>query len=124
MGMINSASAAYVMGSHSEGGVADYTGLAMLHGTKQKSETIFNANDSAKLYDMIHNTPNIMADMVSKAVKISRPTIANNSTTNNPIFNIQRMEINGVQNPKEFTEAFNKNIEAYWKTKLTENRVK
>ena len=124
MGMINSASAAYVMGSHSEGGVADYTGLAMLHGTKQKSETIFNANDSAKLYDMIHNTPNLMADMVSKAVKISRPTIANNSTTNNPIFNIQRMEINGVQNPKEFTEAFNKNIEAYWKTKLTENRVK
>lgn len=124
MGIINSASAAYVMGSHSEGGVADYTGLAMLHGTKQKSETIFNANDSAKLYDMIHNTPNLMADMVSKAVKISRPTIANNSTTNNPIFNIQRMEINGVQNPKEFTEAFNKNIEAYWKTKLTENRVK
>lgn len=124
MGMINSASAAYVMGSHSEGGVADYTGLAMLHGTKQKSETIFNANDSAKLYDLVHNTPNIMADMVSKAVKISRPTIANNSTTNNPIFNIQRMEINGVQNPKEFTEAFNKNIEAYWKTKLTENRVK
>ena len=124
MGMINSASAAYVMGSHSEGGVADYTGLAMLHGTKQKSETIFNANDSAKLYDMIHNTPNLMADMVSKAVKISRPTIANSNTTNNPIFNIQRMEINGVQNPKEFTEAFNKNIEAYWKTKLTENRVK
>ncbi len=109
---------------YSEGGVADYTGLAMLHGTKQKSETIFNANDSAKLYDLVHNTPNIMADMVSKAVKISRPTIANSNTTNNPIFNIQRMEINGVQNPKEFTEAFNRNIEAYWKTKLTENRVK
>ena len=124
LGIINSASAVYVMGSHSKGGVADYTGLAMLHGTKQKSETIFNANDSAKLYDMIHNTPNLMADMVSKAVKISRPTIASNSTTNNPIFNIQRMVINGVQNPKEFTEAFNKNIEAYWKTKLTENRVK
>lgn len=109
---------------YATGGTVDYTGVAMVHGTKQKSETIFNANDSAKLYDMIHNTPNLMADMMDKAVKISKPTIASNNTTNNPIFNIHNMEINGVQNPKEFTEAFNRNIEAYWNKKLTESYVK
>lgn len=42
-------------GAYANGGVADYTGLAQLHGSPQHSEVIFNAEDAKKLYDTIHN---------------------------------------------------------------------
>jgi hypothetical protein len=42
-----------------KGGVNDRPGLAMLHGTKQSSEVIFNATDAKKLYDIIHQLPEI-----------------------------------------------------------------
>ena len=39
--------------SHAQGGVVDYTGLAMLHGSKSSAETVFNATQSKELYDMV-----------------------------------------------------------------------
>ena len=41
--------------SYSSGGVNDETGVAMLHGTKSRSEVIFNSADAKKLWDYIHN---------------------------------------------------------------------
>lgn len=41
--------------AYANGGVADYTGLAQMHGTPNHSEVIFNAEDARKLYDTIHN---------------------------------------------------------------------
>lgn len=103
-----------------KGGVADYTGVAMLHGTKQKAETIFNANDSAKLYDMIHNTPNLMADMVKQAVKITS-NMPLGSTTNNA----QSVSIGAVNvyanNPQEFARNLDKTLDSYFRTKLTQS---
>lgn len=56
---------------YADGGVANFTGLARLHGTPDKPETIFNSVDSAKLYSLIHNTPNLTElvyhDLVSSA---------------------------------------------------------
>lgn len=34
---------------YATGGLADYTGLAMLHGTKSKPELVLNADDTSKL---------------------------------------------------------------------------
>lgn len=100
---------------YSEGGVANYTGLAMLHGRQNAPETIFNAKDSAKLYEMVHNTPNLMADMVNKAVKINNvnPTTSANTVINNTV-NVDKVV---TDSPKDFTNQMDK----YFRTKLTES---
>lgn len=102
----------------SEGGVADYTGLAMLHGRKSAPETIFNANDSAKLYEMVHNTPNLMADMIDKATKISGFNLANasNNTQNSNEYSFYIDKI-VTDNPQDFA----KQLDRYYQTKLTES---
>lgn len=43
-----------IMGSFADGGVADFDGLAMLHG-KSGGEMVLNNADVAKVYDLIHN---------------------------------------------------------------------
>lgn len=95
---------------YSQGGVADYTGTAMLHGTSQRSETIFNATDSKKLYDIVHGTNNL-SDIVGKNLLKSLP---NNVTTNN--------NNNGITNNFQFGNViadnpvnFAKQMERYWR---------
>lgn len=106
-----------------DGGVVDYTGLAMVHGTKQKSETTFNAEDSAKLYDTVHNTPNIVSSIIDKAVKLSNFNLSNipvnsNSTANSISVNIGQVVAN---NPQEFTKNLDTHIDAYFRRKLTQS---
>ena len=107
-----------ILGDHSKGGVADYTGLAMLHGTKQKSETIFNANDSAKLYEMVHETPNLMADMINQATKLSGFKLSSNENTTNATANTN-IYIDKIvtDNPENFAHQ----LDRYYRTKLTES---
>lgn len=45
---------------YASGGVADFTGTAMLHGSKTASEVIFSASDAAKLYEYVHTTPDLV----------------------------------------------------------------
>lgn len=54
------------------GGVADFTGMANLHGSSTNPEVIFNSADAAKLYNLVHNAPNLlnsMFDSISAKVK-------------------------------------------------------
>lgn len=106
-----------------DGGTVDYTGLAMVHGTKQKAETTFNANDSAKLYDVVHNTPNLMASMIGQAVKLSNfnplnTPVNNNSTANSISLNIGQVVAN---NPMEFTKNLDTHLDSYFRKKLTQS---
>lgn len=106
------------LNGYSQGGVADYTGMAMLHGRKNAPETIFNASDSAKLYDMVHNTPNLMADMLDKAVKISGFNLANTGNTNNTSTNLSfHIDKIVTDNPEDFA----KQLDRYYQTKLTQS---
>jgi hypothetical protein len=72
----------YTSNTYATGGVNDETAFAALHGTKQKSEVIFNAEDAKKLYDVVHNTDNLtdsigdsiaayVPDLVSSIAEIS-----------------------------------------------------
>lgn len=116
--LVNSWIKELIQGEHAKGGVADYTGLAMLHGTKQKSETIFNANDSAKLYEMVHNTPNLMADMLNQATKLSGFKLSSNENTTNSTANTS-IYIDKIvtKNPEDFARQ----LDRYYRTKLTES---
>lgn len=110
----------HILGSHANGGVADYTGLAMLHGSKSNPETIFNASDSKKLYDMIHNTPNLIASVAKQAGQIAgfSPSNIKNSTNNSNIsVNIGQVVAN---NPQELTRSLDTHLDSYFRRKLTQ----
>lgn len=109
------------IGLYSSGGVADYTGLAMLHGRKNAPEVIFNASDSAKLYQLVHGTPNLMADMIDKATKLSQFNMAKvGNTTNTSSVNIDSINVY-ANNPAELSRGLDKELDRYFQTKLTQN---
>ena len=85
-GIVNSAwDAKLIQGSHANGGVVDYTGLAQMHGTKSASETVFNARDSKKLYDLVHGSDSLIdmfRDKINKTVYQHNANATNNKTTN------------------------------------------
>ena len=98
------------------GGAADYTGLAMLHGTKQKSETIFTAAQSKKLLGLVEMMPDY-----SKLLSTPPRVEANKTTTNNiagATFSIANMTV-VANNPEQFEAQ----MKRYWQTKLTESKV-
>jgi len=119
-GIVNSAWDARLAG-YADGGVNTSTGIAMLHGTKQKGEVIFNASDSKKLYDMIHGTPNLLADVVKQANKIvGFNPVNNNNSTNSVSVSIGQIVAN---NPQEFTRGLDRELDQYFRRKLTESYV-
>ena len=106
-------------GFYADGGTAAYTGLAMLHGTKQKAETIFNANDSAKLYDLVHNTPNLVASMLTDGTRIAQGLQKNVDASGNITFNGTTINLPNVQNAEQFARQ----MEAYMQSVLSESQV-
>ena len=68
--------------------------------------------------DVAYTTPTAMSSPQGYLANAVNKNLA--ATTN---FNISNIEINGVQNPVEFAEAFKSQINRYWQTKLTENKV-
>lgn len=108
-----------IFGHYAEGGTVDYTGLAMVHGRKNAPETVFNASDSKKLYDLVHSTPNLMADMMTKATKLSGFNLAN---TGNATSTVSIGAINVyANNPTELANGLDKQLDKYFQTKLTAN---
>lgn len=125
----NSASGLANLPEHAEGGVADYTGLAMLHGTKQKAETIFNAQQSKELYNMVKTGSfgNLVAQKavegLTKSLTTTKSTSNFNNSRNTNSVVIQKMEIK-ADNPLQFHEQFTKEINQYMRIELSESRVK
>ena len=109
---------------YSSGGVADYTGVAMLHGRKNAPETIFNAADSAKLYDLVHNTPNLIGSMLNQATKMAGFNLSrsDNSTSNANSISVNIGSIY-ANNPSELTQGLDKHLDRYFRTKLTQSYV-
>ena len=108
-----------IVGSGASGAVVDKTGLLAVHGTKQKAETIFNANDSAKLYDLVHNTPNLIASMLTDGTKIAQGMQKNVDNSGNITFNGTTINLPNVQNPEQFARQ----MEMYMQTVLSESQV-
>ena len=100
-----------------KGGAADYTGLAWVDGTTTSSETVFTAAQSKKLLSLVDALPNLN-------FKLFNNNAFRNGTTNNSNGNISIGNMTVVaNNPQQFAEQFNREINRYWQTKLTENKV-
>lgn len=122
-GIVNSAWDAKLARGYADGGVNSTTGIAMLHGTKQKSETIFNANDSKKLYEAVHETPSVMASIIKQAVQLSgfNPSnIVNNNGANTNSVNVNIGQV-VANNPQDFVRNLDPHLDAYFKRKLTQS---
>lgn len=50
--------------SFATGGVVNFTGPAYLDGTQTDPEVIFNSADAAKLYHLVHTTPNLVDKLI------------------------------------------------------------
>lgn len=110
---------------YSSGGVADYTGFAMLHGSKNSAETIFNAAQSKELYDMVR-TGKFSMQVANKAYEgiasALMTTKSKNTNNSNTIINLHQ-EFHNMHDGRKFAEEFNKNISQYWRTELTKSMV-
>lgn len=91
--------------------VNQFFGFGSSNMPKPKTDLTVGTPDISKLYSGVYNMPAPPTNMQAKP---------SGSTT----FNIQHMDINGVQNPTEFAKQFEQNINRYWSTKLTESKVK
>lgn len=109
----------------SQGGVADFTGVTTVHGTKQRSETIFNASQSKELYDMVKSGSfvNVVADKAYAGLSSAISKISSTTDNSNRVININGLTIK-ADNPMQFHDQFIKEIGQYWNVKLTEVRTR
>ena len=90
-------------GAYADGGVDTKGGLNMLHGTPTSPETIFNATDSKKLYDVVHNNSNLAEYFTSKMeTHNSKITSSNDKNVNITIGDVNLHE---VENPDTAAKA-------------------
>lgn len=110
---------------YATGGTVDYTGVAMVHGSKTSAETVFNAAQSKELYNMVKSGTfaNVVADKAYAGLTSAMSKINNATNSDNRIININGMVIK-ADNPKQFHDQFMQEIGQYWNVKLTESYVK
>ena len=132
-GVVNSdwdaklAEAAKRMRYYSSGGVADYTGTAMLHGKSNASEVIFNSAQAKSLYDMVRNDE-FSSNLAKGILETLSSHLNSNTNTNTNNSSVNTININGMtiktDNPQQFHDQFMTEIGKYWNVKLTESRVR
>jgi hypothetical protein len=118
---VNSAWDAYLrkIGAYADGGVNTYTGLAMLHGTKQRPELVLNSTDAAKLYNALHNSPALTPSAITGNMRIAQNLGKKSDTANAVTFNGTVINLPNVQNAEQFARQ----MESYMQTVLTESQV-
>lgn len=109
----------------SGGGTADFTGAAMLHGTKRKAETIFTSGQSKELYDMVKSGSFVsqVADRAYAGLSTAISKMSNSTDNSSRVININGLTIK-TENPAQFHEQFISEIGKYWNVKLSEARVR
>ncbi|MEG1502122.1 MAG: glucosaminidase domain-containing protein [Synergistaceae bacterium] len=90
--------------AYSEGGIVDYSGYAEVHGG-YASELVLKNADVAKLYDYIHNTPNLMTDAIRKVNQYQKIPNLLDKETNTITYQFGDIHVHSVQNPDEFSNA-------------------
>ena len=99
----NSIGYAKVHGGYADGGVDTKGGLNMLHGTPTSPETIFNATDSKKLYDVVHNNNNLSQYFTHSMEEHSSKITTNNDK--NIEITIGDVNLHEVQNADDTAKA-------------------
>lgn len=109
----------YGLRAYAHGGVVDTTGLAMLHGQPNKAETVFNATDSAKLYEYVHSVPNLVQDLISR---VNMNPVINKSGDNETTVSIKEIHLHDVQNTDGLADAIVRTLPLKLTQRLNKNR--
>lgn len=122
--LVQAAQQLKIMGSHSDGGVVNYTGLAQMHGSPNKSETVFNAAQSRELWNMVRSGQfsNLVAEKAIHGINFNLKNLSPNSNTSNRTVNIGQMTIK-TDNPKQFHSQFMTEMKQYWDVQLSESPI-
>lgn len=108
---------------YKDGGSVDFTGMTMVHGTPNHSETVFNASQSKELYDMV-KTGKFATQIENRVMQgLNRAFKPPTPTSNSTAVNISNMTIK-ADNPQQFHSQFMKEIHTYMDLKLNESYVK
>lgn len=84
--------------SYSNGGIVDFTGLAMLHGSKTRPEMVLNSQQLSKMFSLINAMP-----------KPSSNLVESNKTTQNT-YKIENITLPNVHNGRDFLNELQKEI--------------
>jgi len=79
---------------YSEGGIVDYTGPAVVHGSASRPEIVFNADQAAKLYDYVVNTPNLLKSAFD-SIMVESPKLRADPIGMNPTVGDININISG-----------------------------
>lgn len=91
--------------SYATGGVNDETGFATLHGERQKSEVIFNAEDAKKLWNWIHNMDeNCNIEDIGSVAKSLMSKVTTANTDNSTDIHIEHLELPSVKDKDSFVK--------------------
>jgi hypothetical protein len=95
--------------SYANGGIVDYTGAAMLHGSPSASEVVFNAGAASKLYEYVTKTPSLVQDFVKQALNTKKEAYGEDKQIYNPVesvhVSIGDIYLSGVQDTDALSEA-------------------
>lgn len=93
---------------YANGGVVNYTGIAKLHGANG-AEMVLNNADVSKLYSYIHNTPNILKDVLSNSNTLNKVSTQQSKSI---LFQIASgaITLNGVQDVSGLSKAIINNL--------------
>lgn len=101
----------------STGGIDDFTGMAMLHGTKSAPEIVLNNSDASKLWNLIHNLPTTLSNSFDSNIAEDRIASMNQNSIS---VNIEKIV---ADNPTQFVNGLDEALNKYFTTKLTQSYV-
>lgn len=109
----------------SQGGVADFTGVTTVHGSKTKAETVFTSGQSKELYNMVKTGTfaSMVADKAYAGLSSAISKINGNTDNSSRVINIHGLTIK-TDNPQQFHNQFINEMGKYWNIKLSESRVR
>lgn len=83
---------------YSNGGIVDFTGLAMLHGSKSNPEVVMNSTQLSKMFSLINSMPKPNSNFIQP-----------NKTTHNT-YKIENITLPNVHNGRDFLNELQKEV--------------
>lgn len=84
--------------SYSNGGIVDFTGIAMLHGSKTRPEAILNSEQLSKMFSLINTMPKPSANLKANTKDIHNT------------YKIENISLPNVHNGREFLNELQKEV--------------
>lgn len=89
-----------------DGGIVDYTGLAMVHGSNTHSEVTFNSKDANKLWKFVHSLSNSTVNVsdILKSLNTLAKNLTKSDTTSETTIHIGNLNLPQVKNNNDFVK--------------------